>query len=166
MKVIQASIDDKETIKNLYQLYLHDLSLYSCLDADEKGLFPLPKYFDFYWIESDRIPLSLVVNDKMVGFCFVRILGITSHQISEFFILRSYRGRGFGKKFATLIYTTHLGQWRVCQLKNNVPARLFWKNVILEYTNNNFTEQESLSEPIGYMQLFSNANQDHDYQQS
>jgi predicted acetyltransferase len=159
MKIVRSKVEDKKIIQNLYQLYLHDLSEFEEIEIDDNGLYPLGKYFDLYWTEAERIPFLMFLNESIVGFCFVRILGVSSYQLSEFFILRSFRNQGIAKEFAFQIFNMYRGQWQVCQLKNNVPARRFWIKVVSQFTNGQFIEQESVSEPVGYMQLFNNLAQ-------
>lgn len=56
----------------------------------------------------------------------------------EFFVMLKYRRMGIGKQVAMQLFDRHRGHWEVCYWKNNLPASLFWKEVVEEYTNGNY----------------------------
>lgn len=49
-----------------------------------------------------------------------------------------YRRMGIDLKVATQLFDKHRGPWEVCYWRNNLPASIFWKNVVEEYTNNHY----------------------------
>ena len=70
--------------------------------------------------------------------------------------MRGYRRTGVGKHFAFALFNSFRGNWSVAQEEENVPAQLFWKKVIGEYTRDNFREAYSASQPKGPKLVFSN----------
>ena len=53
-----------------------------------------------------------------------------SFEMAEFFILRGYRGRGFGTAAARRILREHPGEWRITEVERNAPAISFWRSVL------------------------------------
>lgn len=85
------------------------------------------------------------VDNKIAGFVLVcphcnYIEGVDTRCIGEFFILMKFRKLGVGRFVAKKIFDLHKGQWEVCYLTTNKPARSFWRKVIREYTDGDFTE--------------------------
>jgi predicted acetyltransferase len=86
----------------------------------------------------------IIGNEIYIGFVFVRRIETPEKSyfsIAEFFIMRKYRRKGFGRIVAKEIINLHRGQWEVYQMETNKPARFFWKTVIAEYTNGLFIER-------------------------
>lgn len=77
--------------------------------------------------------------------------------VSEFFIMKKYRRNGIGRKTAFTIFDRFCGTWVVGQTINNIPAQVFWKKIIDEYTGGNFEEVVS-SDWDGPLQKFNSDN--------
>lgn len=141
-----ASIDKKEVLTRLMELYRYDFSEYDRSDVDEKGLYGYT-YFDHYWTESERFPYLIKVNDYYAGFALIRELveednnDETYHSIAEFFVMKKYRKQGIGKKVATYLFDRFPGNWEVAQMEENREAQSFWRKVIGVYTDNNYQER-------------------------
>ena len=144
IQLIEASIDQKQILRNLMELYNYDFTEFEQEDVNEFGLYGY-KYIDHYWTDEDRYPFFMRVNNKWAGFVLVRKTGVNSeginiYSIAEFFIMKKYRNAGVGKKIAIKIFDAFKGEWKVGQIENNVPAIHFWRNVISEYTKGNYDE--------------------------
>ena len=136
--------DHKPILERLMQLYLYDFSEIEGGDLNRKGLFEY-KYLDSYWTESGRFPFLIYVDDKIAGFVLV-----SSHTylhkkrqarcITEFFVVRKYRRQGVGRTVAFRIFDRFPGKWEVQETKSNLMAQRFWRRIIDEYTQGNFTE--------------------------
>ncbi|MBS1600270.1 MAG: GNAT family N-acetyltransferase [Bacteroidetes bacterium] len=144
-KLIPASQEHIEIIKNLMQFYIYDFSEYVDCDVEENGLYKDYPHLDDYWKEKHhRFPYLIIQEEKYIGFVLVRI--VESHQrnffsIAEFFIMRKYRREGIGKTVAIQIFNLHKGYWEIFQRESNKPAQLFWNKIIDEYTNGEFVER-------------------------
>lgn len=149
IEVQPVPLSEKHILHNLMELYLHDFSEYEDLDVDEDGRFG-DEYLDRYWIEPERHPFLIKVADRLAGFVLVRDIKsddqAVTHSIAEFFVMRKYRRRGVGRHVATMIFDRFPGRWLVCQEETNRPAQVFWRRVIGEYTQGNFTEEQLHSE--------------------
>lgn len=62
--------------------------------------------------------------------------------MSQFFVMKKYRGSGVGRKAAQHIFDQLGGRWEVGQMPANRPAFLFWERVISDYTNDTFDQYE------------------------
>jgi predicted acetyltransferase len=143
IQIQKAVYADKSVLRNLLELCQHDYSEFNGQDVNEHGRFEYT-YLDNYWTEPGRYPFLIKSAGKLVGFALVRILSQTdgerTYSMAEFFILRKYRGKGFGRQAAVRLFDMFPGRWRVSQEPNNFPARAFWHKVINGYTKGNFTE--------------------------
>lgn len=153
-----AALEAKPIVANLMQLYSHDLSDYQNAAVNDRGLFGLGSYFDIYWTEAGRHPFLIWVDGKLAGFAFIRELGEATFSMAEFFITRNFRRSGIGARAVTELFDRFPGEWQVAEIDKNIPAQRFWRRVISEYTNGDFSEVWSESDPIGPMQTFNNLN--------
>ncbi|MHC5765706.1 MAG: GNAT family N-acetyltransferase [Nostoc sp.] len=144
IEVVKATEQQKSVLSNLMELYQYDLSEIEAKDVDSCGLFGY-RYLDYYWIEPERHPFLVKVDEKLAGFVLVNqhiYLYQDNHamSIAEFFILKKYRGQGIGKQLAIHIFNKFPGNWEVRQTALNLGAQAFWGKVISRYTNGAFNE--------------------------
>jgi len=153
-KLVEVGIEQKETLANLMQFYRYDSSEFNDDEIDAFGKLNLGEYFDAYWLEPERYPFFIKQGNKLVGFALVRQIGKNQYSIAEFFIMRKYRCLGIGKSAAFSLFDKFQAEWHVAQEQNNIAAQTFWKSVVREYTNDNFQETSSSSQPTGPKQVF------------
>ena len=60
--------------------------------------------------------------------------------MAQFCILRKFQGKGIGKFVAFHCFDTFKGTWEVMVIPGNQGAHAFWKTIISQYTENNFSE--------------------------
>ena len=156
VEIVTASIADKFIIRNLMEMYRHDLSEFNYEDVGQHGFFGY-MYLDHYWTEADRLPFIIKVSGKLAGFVLVRTIEEDTHSIAEFFIMRKYRRQGIGQTVACRVFDMFPGKWKVAQEGGNVPAQVFWRKVISDYTDGNYREVLD-DDWAGYIQEFSNHN--------
>lgn len=140
VELVKASKEEKEKLFDLLQVYLKEFDDIFHFDIDENGKYKY-KFFDLYWIEPNRIPFFIKVDDKIAGFILVNLNGIFSntpdtHTISEFFVKK-----GLGEKAAEKVFETFPGNWNIRQREKNTGAIEFWRKVIERYTKGNFKEE-------------------------
>ena len=80
--------------------------------------------------------------------------------MAEFFVLRGERRRGIGRAAALALFERFGGRWEVAQLRDNGPARAFWRTVITEYTGGRYEERATDSPVPGVKQLFRASGQE------
>lgn len=142
-ELIYARLDQQEILSNLLQFYIYDFSEFIDVHVEENGKYNNYPLND-YWAKDNHFPYLIKINGYYAGFALVkRITTETNsyYSISEFFIMKKYRRTGLGTSVAKNIFGLHKGKWEVFQMGKNKPAQLFWRNVIKEYTNGNFTER-------------------------
>ncbi len=154
VRVELASESERPIIRNLMQAYEHDLSEFTGDVPGQDGLFSIGNYFDVYWTEKERHPFEILYKDQPVGFALVRELEDGAFSMSEFFVVRSLRRKGVGKLAATMLFDRFPGTWHVAQDENNAPAQSFWRSIIGEYTDGEYSEQQSDAQPRGPKQVF------------
>ena len=143
-ELVLASNDDIDVIKNLMQFYIYDFSEYIGYDVEKQGLYKAYHGLDEYRKEgAGNFPYIMTKDKKNIGFALVRKHHASEKyfSIAEFFIMKKYRRFGIGKAAAIHLFTLYKGDWQVQQRENNIPAQKFWRSVIEEYTNGDFTER-------------------------
>ncbi|MDZ5471722.1 GNAT family N-acetyltransferase [Bacillus sp. 31A1R] len=143
-ELIVAKESEKETLKNLYSLYLHDLSLYSeGLQPNENGLFEFDA-FHLIWEKEGIHPYLIKVDGHLAGFFLLLsapLMTKVDYCINDFFLLNQYRGQGIGEQALDLLFETHQGNYFVEQLKSNERAVQYWKKIFKRY---GFSYEEKL----------------------
>ena len=142
LEIISASIFDKPILRQMMELYLYDLSEFTNTDINEHGYFDY-SYLDNYWVESNRYPFLIRVENKLAGFTLVHQNTYSPNKhyhLAEFFILRKYRKQGIGRRVAFYIFDLLCGGWEVYHPHTNLVAQKFWHNTIQEYTAGSYTE--------------------------
>jgi len=156
VRVEAAGPARRETLENLMQLYLYDMSAYEDGPLNERGRFPVGPDIDAYGSEAGRYPFLIWRGDEPVGFALVRRIDADTFAIAEFFVRRGRRRSGIGARAARALFDAFRGTWRVAELERNAPAQRFWRRVIGDYTCGRFTQTWSPARPKGPMQVFSN----------
>ena len=132
VKVTRAEQSDRLAIRNMIELYLHDLSEFDLEDVENNGLFGF-YFLDYFWHKPNYS--------------------------AQFFVLRKYRRGSVGSTAAIEIFNLIPARWEVAQEHNNLSAQKFWTSVISSYTKGKFIER-SLSNDMwnGPIQLFSSVS--------
>jgi predicted acetyltransferase len=92
----------------------------------------------YYWKESS----------KVIGFSIVESID-GYFEIVDFYVIASHRRKMVGKNMAFAIFNKHPGPWRVRQIPGSETATKFWRKVVGEYTNKNYTESQVKNPPWG-----------------
>ena len=95
-----ATEQDRPVISNLLQLMLHDLSPFCGEWIGRDGRYAYA-WLDSYWVDPDRHPYVIRLEDQLVGFALVMAYSPVSGRapcwfMAEFFILKAQRRRGHG----------------------------------------------------------------------
>ncbi|ABF88390.1 conserved hypothetical protein [Myxococcus xanthus DK 1622] len=147
MEILRATPSEHTLLRNLYPLYLHDLSEFGVDYAmDEQGRWR-PDFLPTWLIPAPEVhPLLLRWEGRVVGFAFVGQSPFSymtpgrDFRMSEFFILRNERRIGLGRLAARAVFDLFPGIWELSQLPRNRPAIAFWRRVIDEYTGGAFED--------------------------
>ena len=133
-----ASPEQRQTLNNLFQLYIHDFSeqWWDRPDGElnESGTFGDVPLEDF-WKEPGHYPLLIRRNGALVGFALVDARshtggGLLDRNMTEFFIARKYRRGGVGTAAAQAIFSRYPGLWEAAVARRNTGALAFWRGAI------------------------------------
>jgi len=157
---VQLKLAGKENaniIKNMYPLYLHDISEHYENTPNEYGIYEdepiktLAEQYDIQniWFEKpeELFPFLIMVDDKPAGFALIASKQFapptTDYYVNEFFILRPYRGKGLSQIAAKKVFDKFSGRWELYtnHLPKNIIGQKFWRNTIHEYTDNDIFEE-------------------------
>ena len=158
LRIELVAASEKVLLRNLMQVYRHDLSEFTGEGPNQDGTFRVGGYFDAYWIEESRHPFKILLEEHLAGFALVRQWEDGTNSMAEFFILRNHRRGNSGRRAATWLFDHFPGNWHVGQDERNEPAQKFWRSVIGDYTGGEFSEEWSDSQPRGPVQLFESRN--------
>ncbi|QWG32542.1 GNAT family N-acetyltransferase [Bacillus mycoides] len=138
---------EKEILRNLYALYLHDLSKFTVnIKIGADGFF---EYEDLHmlWKNDGITPCFIKMDHSIVGFLLLLERPFLKKEndfgINDIFILNQYKGKGIGKQIIENLLEEKRGQYFVIELIKNVPAVTFWKKVYREL-NIKFDERKQL----------------------
>lgn len=148
----KTSREDEIVLKNMYALYLHDLSAFSgSLRENEEGTF-LFDSFHLFWKKEGVTPYFIFADGERVGFILLLEPPFTrkvDYLINDFFIYNRFRGKGIAAQAAKTLFKEKPGSYFVAQLARNNRATHFWRKVYtemgIEYKEN---EDEEESETI------------------
>lgn len=149
-ELVSVDKQDKEKLYRLLQYAMYDGSQYIDNDINMDCIFDY-KWFDNYFTDSDRNAYFIKKDDKYLGMVMVNEnlkFQQNGKSIAEFLIMPKYRRHHIGKKVAYGIFDKFKGNWEVQPMENNPIAYSFWKNVINEYTNGNYTIKNDETEDI------------------
>jgi predicted acetyltransferase len=147
-----ARPEERETLANLAQLYIHDFSEFWAGTAEgelrDDGRFE-PYPLDAYWREAGRIPLLFRLGGRPIGFALLNGVGHADGPIdrnmAEFFIVRKHRRGGIGTAAARQIFSLYPGRWEVAVARRNLGALPFWRQAISGHPNATDTEELDLA---------------------
>ena len=143
LEIVPIPYEEKTVLYHLIQFYRYDSSEFDGHALTGHGVY-LYKYLDHQWTEEFRRPFFLKVDGELAGFVLVMLdvpkeyvkvsTADRTNVISDFFVMRKFRNRGYGKRAAFHIFDRLPGTWEIRQTARNIPARTFWNKVIREYT--------------------------------
>ena len=116
-------------LKNLFQLYVHDISYYLTWEVNSSGEFEA--YSLDEWIENKNNFGYLIYSENNIcGFVMVdkefKVLS-EGFNLSEIFILNSYKGKGLASKVLRYLFDEFKSDWEVRPVYKSKVAEEFWK---------------------------------------
>ena len=130
-----AGPEGRETLENLFQLYVHDFSdfLANQVDLREDGRFPPYPPLDAYWREPGHEVLFIRADGALAGFALVNGRAHSGapcdFSMAEFFVVRKHRRAGVGHVAALAVIQARTGQWDIAVARRNTAALAFWRRV-------------------------------------
>jgi predicted acetyltransferase len=138
INLVRVKQDDELTLHNLIQFYIYEFTVFQEIKLEQNGSYA-PFDLKPYWTEPDHHAFFILYEGELAGFALIE--SGEPNVILEFFILRKFYRRGFGKMAAIKLFDQFPGKWSITQVEKNEPARNFWCKVIGEYTGGNYIER-------------------------
>lgn len=153
--------DEAYVIKNMYPLYLHDLSGHYGLGGEhtpnEHGIFePSPDYKtlqdqynvqNVWWEKPECLyPFLMIVDGIPAGFAFIATPPYcsqgTNFFVHDFFLMQPFRGVGVAEHAASTIFGMFKGNWELFTnpSEKNKIGQSFWRKTVANYTEGNYRE--------------------------
>lgn len=143
VQIKAADIKDKEKLKNYFQFYLHDLSEFAeTLNVNSLGRFENDDV-DIFFQKENLIPMTINIEDEIIGFIFLNKGRTVDYVINDIFILRKYRNKGLGKAVINKLFKLYPGKYGLIELIKNRPAIEFWHSVF-HGNNIEYLEDEAI----------------------
>ena len=156
-EVVDSTPETAHVIRNLYPLYLHDLSEFGSDVPNQHGIYePDPAvrtlaeqgdlaYQAMWWKNPGVLfPFLVLVGRTPIGFALVSSPPYAPSGadfcVQEFFIARPYRGKGIAGKVAVDVFEKFKGRWEIAVLPGNQRARSFWRRTTDRYTRGRANE--------------------------
>lgn len=155
VRLQRATPDEDPLLRNLLELYIHDLSELFPVEVGPDGRFGYDKLAR-YWAEPDRRHAFLIrCSTRVVGFALATRGSPASDDpedldVAEFFVLRRYRRSGVGRRAAVLLWDGVPGRWVVRVSEANRAGVPFWREVVSSYTAGDFAESQRTGDPHGW----------------
>jgi len=127
-----AGEGDRLLIKNLFNLYQNDLSVY-CDDfsyPDENGYFDPDAAEGVLPFGGGVFPYIILEDGHIAGFIMCTdasyALPGCAWRLEEIYLVRPARGRGIAREAFRLITADRPGRWCLSVYRRNEPAKGFW----------------------------------------
>lgn len=123
-------------LRNLLELYCHDMAEWFDIDADDQGRYNYST--ERLWTGDERVYFAYA-GEAPVGFALVGSAAPYSdvagtRDLHEFFVVRRHRRHGLGRLLAAHVWGAHPGPWLVRVYQRNRPALPFWRAAVGAYT--------------------------------
>lgn len=135
----RATPDMAPLLRNLLELYIHDLSEVFPVEIGPDGRFGYEK-LPLYWAEpAVRHAFLIKCGLRVAGFALATRGSPATEDpadldVAEFFVLRGYRRSGVGRQAAFELWDSLPGQWVVRVSEANRGGLPFWGEVVHAYT--------------------------------
>lgn len=157
IKVQLTSKNEAYIIKNLYPLYLYDLSEHYVRFSNIHGIYEDSDEYrtlndqyevqNIWWEKPDCLyPYLILVEDKPAGFILIATPPHCSEGIdyfvNEFFLLRLFRGQGIAEQAAIKVFEQFKGRWELFTnpSERNIIGQRFWRKTVSKYNKENYVE--------------------------
>ena len=149
--LVEATRDHIALVHDMARFYLYDIAR-QIGSGDEwvsgGAWMRERKDFSDVWDEGNH-PFLIEVSGALAGFCLVDRYALVPDidwNMSQFYVMGPWAGRGVGRKAATTAFDRFPGCWQVMQVPENTAAIRFWRRIIDAWTGGTF-EERLLPEP-------------------
>ena len=149
---------EKAILRNLYSLYLHELSNFTTsLDVGEDGVFHYEE-LDNFWNVDGLSPYFIKLDNEIIGFILLLerpfLKKSNDYGINDFFILNKYKGKGLAMQVVEKLFEEKPGQYFLMQVVENKRAVAFWKKVYNRLNIKIHERQDLIDDELCLIQTF------------
>ena len=149
--LVEATRDRIALVHEMARFYLYDIACQ--IGPGDEWVDSLEwlhesKDLSCAWDDGNH-PFLIEVEGIAAGFCLVDRYALVTGidwNMSQFYVMGPWAGRGVGRKAATTAFDRFPGCWQVMQIPENTAAVGFWRRVIDAWTGGAF-EERLLPEP-------------------
>ncbi|MCG6268056.1 GNAT family N-acetyltransferase [Vibrio furnissii] len=135
MNIVKVNNTNAHVYANLYQAYSAEFSRIIDDKPDENGLFEIYPQLNGtvtgYLLYIDGLPAALTAIDEKLTKEF---------EICDFYVLPCFRKNKVGKHFIFSLFEQLGGSWEIKQVAGADHAISFWRDVVGDYTSENYIE--------------------------
>ena len=148
----RATSETDSLLRNLLELYVHDMSEVFPVELGRDGRFGYER-LPLYWSEPARRHAFLIkCGSRVAGFALATLGSPASDNpaafdVAEFFVLRAHRRAGVGRQAAFALWDGMPGHWVVRVSAANRAGIAFWSETIRAYTSGAFIETSWPGQP-------------------
>jgi predicted acetyltransferase len=145
IKLERVAATEAPRLEQMMELYLHDLSEIFPIELGPDGRFRYPWLSEYFAGSERRLPFFIHSQHKTAGFILVTVepaagAGLVDLDVTEFFILRSFRRLGVGRAAAFALFDQLPGRWTVRVAEANRRGIAFWPGAIAAYCGDSRSE--------------------------
>jgi predicted acetyltransferase len=158
-EIVPATMDDYPTVENMWRFYVYDMWRFCGFNKgweDPTSLSFIPDDLTNYFLDEARKAFLINIGNELAGFVFLSKNGRlpdTQWNMSEFFILAKFQGKGIGEKVAHQIWRMYQGLWEVSVIPENKSALVFWRRAVSKFTEDQYLEELKMVEGRGHKAL-------------
>ncbi|MFF2092234.1 GNAT family N-acetyltransferase [Paenibacillus sp. NPDC058174] len=162
---IEVRLTDKNDayiIKNMYPLYLHDLSGHYGLvpghTPNKHGIYEDSDHYitlndqyqvqNIWWEHPNALfPYLIAADNRPAGFALIAAPPYcppgADYFVNDFFMLQPFRGNGHAQIAITSLFQRFTGQWELYTnpSEKNGVGQSFWRRTVSHYTKGNYEER-------------------------
>lgn len=120
---------EEESLLNLWQQYMHDLSEFRTWISPIDGRYRDDRLRTYFAYEEHWAYL-IRYQEEIAGFALVRKSEPGTYLLGEFFIQSKFRKLGVGSQAVSLLLGDFSGNWQIPFQNENPNAAKFWRNTI------------------------------------
>jgi predicted acetyltransferase len=151
----RATPEQAPLLRNLLELYVHDLSEVFPAELGPDGRFGYER-LPLYWSEpAVRHAFLIRCGRRVAGFALATRGSPATDDpedldVADFFVLRGHRRAGVGRRAAMALWDGLPGNWVVRVAEANRTGLPFWRDVVGAYTGGAFEESTRPGRPHGW----------------
>jgi len=172
-----TSEDDGYVVKNLWPLYVHEVSEFASFAPNAHGVLLDDESVETLaaqgetlapWWRTPRwlFPYLILADGRPAGFNLISSgpylpKGVElDFVVHEFFVLHAFRGRGVARAAAAQGFARHRGRWEVVTYPSHARAIAFWRRAAGAATATGECFEAELDHPWGRKVVFRFDNRD------